>query len=201
MFTLGHLRNRGRREIFPIGYSNQEIIELQGQPLYTNTITTRTNQANGSRSYIVEGEQYARENKIIVVGNLDLPGRHESACRVYDTQGISPSLTKCEGGGLQHKIMVQPCLTPNRINKRQNGRRFKEDGEPMFTLTKQDIHGVELEGKRIRRLTPKECWRLQGIPDSITDKVQQAGISDTQMYRAAGDACSVNVIYEIAKRF
>jgi len=69
----------------------------------------------------------------------------------------------------------------------------------MFTLTKQDIHGIEYQGK-IRRLTPKECWRLQGIPDKITDKVIAAGISDTQMYKGAGDATTVNVIYEIAKR-
>lgn len=69
----------------------------------------------------------------------------------------------------------------------------------MFTLTKQDIHGVEYKG-RIRKLTPRECWRLQGIKDNITDKVIVAGISDTQMYKGAGDACTANVIYEIAKR-
>ncbi|MDP4159797.1 MAG: DNA cytosine methyltransferase [Bacillota bacterium] len=126
---------------------------------------------------------------------------------------------------------VRACLTPDRIEKRQNGRRFKKPGEPMFTLTKQDIHGVAIvqtprgnnEGGlhdiaptltknswehnnhlvskcRIRKLTPKECWRLQGVPDEITDKVMAAGISDTQMYRGAGDACTVNVIYEIAKK-
>jgi DNA (cytosine-5)-methyltransferase 1 len=58
---------------------------------------------------------------------------------------------------------------------------------------------IEINGQ-IRILTPKECWRLQGIPDQITDKVIQAGISDSQMYRGAGDACTVNVIYEIAKK-
>lgn len=42
--------------------------------------------------------------------------------------------------------------------------------------------------------------RLQGVPDYITDKLIAAGISDTQMYRAAGDACTVNVVYEIAQR-
>lgn len=140
------------------------------------------------------------ENSIIKIGDLQLEGRHESSCRVYSPDGLSPTLTKCEGGGLQHKILdVRACLTPDRIEKRQNGRRFKEPGEPMFTLTKQDIHGV-LQGYRIRKLTPKECWRLQGIPDEITDKVIQAGISDSQMYRGAGDACTVNVIYEIAKK-
>jgi len=55
-----------------------------------------------------------------------------------------------------------------------------------------------LRNQRIRRLTPRECFRLQGVSDYITDKLIAAGISDTQMYRAAGDACTVNVIYEIA---
>ena len=57
-----------------------------------------------------------------------------------------------------------------------------------------------LSNGRIRRLTPRECMRLQGVPDYITDKLIEAKISDTQMYRAAGDACTRNVIYEIAKR-
>ena len=39
---------------------------------------------------------------------------------------------------------VFPCLTPDRAEKRQNGRRFKDDGEPSFTLTAQDIHGVAI---------------------------------------------------------
>lgn len=42
--------------------------------------------------------------------------------------------------------------------------------------------------------------RLQGVDDAITDKLIAAGISDTQLYRAAGDAWTVNVGYEIAKR-
>ena len=42
------------------------------------------------------------------------------------------------------KVICQPCLTPGRLEKRQNGRRFKENGDPMFTLTAQDIHGVAI---------------------------------------------------------
>ena len=57
-----------------------------------------------------------------------------------------------------------------------------------------------LQNTRIRRLTPRECMRLQGVPDSITDKIIQAGISDSQMYRAAGDAVTVNVIKVIAEK-
>ena len=60
--------------------------------------------------------------------------------------------------------------------------------------------GLYLIDDRIRQLTPKETWRLQGIADEITDRVAAAGISDTQMYRGSGDACTVNAIYEIAKK-
>ena len=57
-----------------------------------------------------------------------------------------------------------PVLTPDRENKRQNGRRFKTDGEPSFTITGQDRHGI-YNGTRIRRLTPTECERLMGLQD------------------------------------
>jgi len=41
--------------------------------------------------------------------------------------------------------MIKPCLTPDREEKRQNGRRFKEHNDSMFTLTGQDIHGILYE--------------------------------------------------------
>lgn len=98
------------------------------------------------------------------------------------------------------KIMA--CLTPDRIKKRQNGRRFKEDGEPMFTLTSQDKHGVLLDDGRvvrIRRLTPKECFRLQGWDDEYFKRAQMVN-SDSQLYKQAGNGVTVNVIEEIGKR-
>ncbi len=93
-------------------------------------------------------------------------------------------------------------LTPDREKKRQNGRRIKELGEPSFTLTAQDRHGVALldENIRIRRLTPRECWRLQGFPDEYFDKARAAGISDTQLYKQAGNGVTVNVARAIGER-
>jgi len=95
-----------------------------------------------------------------------------------------------------------PVLTPDRIEKRQNGRRFKTDGEPMFTLNTQDKHGV-YDGFKIRRLTPKECERLMGLPDGWTAKGDFDGeikeISDTQRYKLCGNGVVVNVVEEIIK--
>jgi DNA (cytosine-5)-methyltransferase 1 len=133
---------------------------------------------------------------------------------------------------------VRPVLTPDRIEKRQNGRRFKEDREESFTLTAQDRHGVMFTQKellrntdisntlqaagpsrglgnnnpitgvveyeplryRIRKLTPRECFRLQGFPDSEFDKLTANGISNSQLYKMAGNAVTVNVIDAIDKR-
>lgn len=52
----------------------------------------------------------------------------------------------------------------------------------------------------IRRLTPRECWRLQGFTDEQFDKARDAGLSDTQLYKQAGNAVSVPVVYDIGKR-
>lgn len=101
------------------------------------------------------------------------------------------------------KEEVRPVLTPDRIKKRQNGRRFKENDEEMFTLTSQDRHGVVIRKKRkyrIRKLTPRECWRLQGFPDEAHDAVMSAGISDSQRYKQAGNAVTVNVVEAIGER-
>ena len=88
------------------------------------------------------------------------------------------------------------------INQPRYGRRLKEDGEPMFTLTTQDRHGVLLKQNSkaaIRRLTPKECFRLQGFPDAYFERAKSVN-SDNQLYKQAGNSVTVNVIYEIAKR-
>jgi DNA (cytosine-5)-methyltransferase 1 len=100
-------------------------------------------------------------------------------------------------------LEVRPVLTPDRETKRQNGRRFKDDGEESFTLTAQDRHGVAIgdsQKYRIRKLTPRECFRLQGFPDSEFDKLVAAGISNSQLYKMAGNAVTVNVIDAIGKR-
>lgn len=52
----------------------------------------------------------------------------------------------------------------------------------------------------IRRLTPLECFRLQGFPDDIVKKAYEIGMSDAQLYKIAGNSVTVNVVQEVAKR-
>ena len=88
-------------------------------------------------------------------------------------------------------------LTPDREKIRQRGRRMKEPDEPMFTLTAQDRHGIYYHG-RIRKLTPLECWRLQGFTDEQFFRARNgAKLSDARLYKMAGNAVSVPVIREV----
>ena len=142
-----------------------------------------------------------KDRKIKKVGNVYNGGQLGD---VFDPDGISP--TFCAGHSdspikirtntkKEHKI--KPVLTPDRKNKRQNGRRIKEDGEPMFTLTAQDKHGVT-DGISVRKLTPVECERLQGFEDGWTEYGNDGEeISDTQRYKCCGNAVTTNVITAI----
>lgn len=84
-----------------------------------------------------------------------------------------------------------------------DSRRFKENGKPTFTANVADRNGVMLKNGdvvAIRKLTPRECWRLQGFSDEQFEKAKKAGISDTQLYKQAGNAVTVDVIEQIGKR-
>ena len=132
---------------------------------------------------------------VIHIGNTHPSGRGMNG-NVFDGAGLGPTLTTCNKGP---KVLVKPVLTPDREGKRQNGRRIKEDGEPMFFLTAQDRHGVAIN-TRIRKLTPRECWRLQGFPDDYFARAVAAGVSNSQLYKQAGNAVTVNVAEAIGRR-
>ncbi|WP_295093715.1 DNA (cytosine-5-)-methyltransferase [uncultured Flavobacterium sp.] len=66
-----------------------------------------------------------------------------------------------------NQAVVKPVITPNRVDKQQNGRRFKKNGDDAYTISCQDSHGVQINDS-IRRLTEIECERLQGFSDNWT---------------------------------
>lgn len=113
------------------------------------------------------------------------------ANRVYSIHGKSVTLCGEAGGGAAKMGQyLFGCITPERVDKRQNGQRFNE-GKKFYTLTAQDKHGVLLDGY-IRKLTPIECERLQTLPDNYTQ-----GISNTQRYKCLGNGWTVDVITHI----
>ena len=60
----------------------------------------------------------------------------------------------------------------------------------------------ELQGKkfRIRKLTPRECFRLMGVDDSDIDKIQSTGISNSNQYRLAGNSIVVDVLFHLFRK-
>ena len=154
----------------------------------------------GGRAVFPVGGEYTTNISDTVKG-ADF--RYDEGLRIRKN-GTSPALKannqKMGTDNTDLSNSIYAVLTPDRINKRQNGRRFKEDGEPMFTLTAQDRHGIT-DGIRIRKLTPKETWRLQGFTDEQFYKAKNSGVSDSQLYKQAGNSVTVNVIDAIVRKF
>lgn len=127
----------------------------------------------------------------------------ECVGNVYSVEaGLSPTLTTNKGEGVKMLEEVRAVLTPERLEKRQNGRRFKDDGEESFTLTSIDRHGVAIGVSpkyRIRKLTPRECLRLQSVPEDVIDALSTQ-FSDSRLYKFAGNGLTTNVIRAIGER-
>lgn len=132
-------------------------------------------------------------DKEVERGKVGFFNKDSQANRVYYVHDKGITLCGDAGGGAAK--MGQYLLgriTPDRVNKRQNGQRFN-DGKKFYTLTAKDRHGILIEGY-IRKLTPVECERLQTVPDGYTDHV-----SKTQRYKMLGNGWTVDVIVEFFK--
>lgn len=120
--------------------------------------------------------------------NIDSQGN-----RVYYIQDKAVTLCGQAGGrGARTGLYLFGCITPDRVNKRQNAQRFSA-GQKFYTLTTEDKHGVLIEGY-IRKLTPIECERLQTLPDNYTcAQINGKEISDNQRYKMLGNGWTVDV--------
>ena len=222
VFIVGHHRGKCRHEVFPVyGTDGKNHVEQVGNYLKT---ATREN-PNQGRIYEPLGlspclnkmQGGKREPSIVLPCFVDMSygsggGETDQAFCLqsrYD-KGICGRKRETVG-------VCIPVLTPDRTEKRQDGRRFKENGKPMFTLTGQDRHGIAIEMANdfcvnaiwsdkygcyiaVRKLTPKECFRLQGWEDIYFERAEMVN-SDRQLYKQAGNGVTVNVVEAIARRF
>ena len=227
VFVIGHLRGECTRRVFPLSKSGQQVASIKEQ--YSNTITTRYGNSQGAGAYIVEsksqkvrsiGNIHPSGNGILIAGKL--PVNHDQNSRVYDTNGLAPTLSTMQGGGQEPKIIqrghgynqggehdIAPTLTSNsyqennlvkvvdfynKITKDEVGTLTSSGGG---STVRAGSFGIT-DGYRIRKLTPRECWRLQGFPDWAFDKAQEVN-SNSQLYKQAGNSVTVSVIAAIAK--
>ena len=144
--------------------------------------------------YIVPFDKTLRIlDKEVQRGKVGYFRKDSQANRVYYIHDKAVTLTGDSGGGAAKMGQyLFGCVTPDRVEKRQNGQRFN-DGKKFYTLTAADQHGVLIEGY-IRKLTPVECERLQTVPDDYT-----AVASNSQRYKMLGNGWTIDIIAHLLK--
>lgn len=243
-FIIGHLRGRSTAKVFPVeradGENRVQIIDHKDG--YRRN--TQVFDQNGITETLDTAQGGGRGHHVALPCFIDLAYQGKPVTTDVSRTILARYYKGCSNIHENSGIAI-PILTPDRAEKRQNGRRFKENGEPMFTLTSQDRHGIAIDpigvlrsvrteyGKEvtntldtscdqgifvkisdelivyavwyekyqcyiaIRKLTPKECFRLQGWPDDYFEKAQFVN-SDSQLYKQAGNGVTVSVIKAIA---
>ena len=200
VFIIGHLRGTSGRKVFPLGGDGASITCEQPKINKVGNIRKKGKSQSGdvvsidslaptlcSTTTQKDPLKVLIENEIKQFGILQ-PNFNQCGV-VYETDGIAPTIRAYQGGGLEPKII-------------QRGHGYNKGGEYDIapTLTSNGYHENNhlSDGFRIRKLTPRECWRLQGFPDWAFDKAQEVN-SNSQLYKQAGNSVTVNVIAAIAK--
>lgn len=209
VFIIGHSRRYGRREVFPIRRSSESLdIKVIG------TTKSETALGTNSRSWVhdangivgaLSATDYKQPKQLMIKEatkqgfdiasngdsiNLAVPGSQTRRGRVG--KGVANTLdTSCNQGVVVHDM--------HNKNKCTDGNVGTLTASGNIGFTKVGTFGID-DGVRIRKLTPRECWRLQGFPDWTFDKAKEVN-SDSQLYKQAGNSVTVNVITAIAKHF
>ena len=147
---------------------------------------------------------------IVQLGNIypDTDTFHNrTAGRVYDINGISPTIRTPSGGGVIPQIVVEDTFKAVSYSRDKDGkiinRHLKDVFNTVHTSTgcggNTDCFVAEpnITGYRIRKLTPREVFRLQGVSDTDIDILQGVSISNTQLYKLAGNSITVDVLYYV----
>ena len=218
VFIIGHLRGERTRNVFPIsGESEQsdhqppkiEIIGNTKNPNGTSKGTKSVVYGSGGVVGTLTATDY-KEPKQVAIKQFGILQPNFNQCGVvYETDGIAPTIRAYQGGGLEPKIRVKEATTQgyaeaeigdsvNLSHPNSKTRRGRVGKQIANTLLTGESRGVIEPDFRIRKLTPREYWRLQGFPDWAFDKAQEVN-SNSQLYKQAGNSVTVNVIAAIAK--
>lgn len=220
IFIVGHLRGRRTRKVFPIirknGETDKTIKEVAR--IYPNRHSSDANSVidPSGISHTVTAHSYKDSPKIVVnqLGNISNSksfGGNPQVGRVYGTDGIAPTLNTMQGGGQEPKVMVREATkkgfeiakvgdTINFSQPNSKTRRGRVGHGIANTMTTTNTMATLTSDLRIRKLTPLECWRLQGFPDWAFTRARESGLSDSQLYKQAGNSVTVPVIKAIAER-
>ena len=135
-------------------------------------------------------------NELIQTHNLN-HYNNDQMNRVYSEKGISPTVVVVSGGGREVKILESQakklgCKGPEEISK-----TIRVGGQN--TLTKKHNWNHINDGYRIRKLTPYECLILMGLSHEDAMKLINSGISNSQLYKMAGNSIITNCMRFLKK--
>ena len=153
-----------------------------------------------------------KDPRLIQVGNLDIKGQ-DIIKRVYSSNGLSPTLTNMQGGNRMPKVAVAMRGRYNDEGEVEQQLEIsdREYANSITTVQKDSMvaekiivceatkkgYAEAVEGDstnfRIRKLTPKECWRLMGFDDEDFYKAEAVN-SNAQLYKQAGNSIVVDVL-------
>ena len=220
VFIIGHLRGTSGRKVFPLSGDGTSITCEQPKINKVGNIRKKGKSQSGdvvsidslaptlcSTTTQKDPLKVLIENEIKQFGILQ-PNFNQCGV-VYETDGIAPTIRAYQGGGLEPKIRVKEATSKgyaeaevgdsvNLSHPNSKTRRGRVGKQIANTLLTGESQGVIEPDFRIRKLTPRECWRLQGFPDWAFDKAQEVN-SNSQLYKQAGNSVTVNVIAAIAK--
>lgn len=183
VFIIGHLRGQRGRKIFPIGGKDEKSsAERLGINILGNT-KNPNGTAQGTRDIVHDPEG--------IVGTL-------TATDYKGPKQIAVSKIRVREATKQGYAEASVGDSVNLSHPNSKTRRGRVGEGIANTLVTGDSQGVVTPNFRIRKLTPRECWRLQGFPDWAFDKAQEVN-SNSQLYKQAGNSVTVNVIKEIAR--
>ena len=202
VFLIGHLRGAGTRNVFPIrgesptadllkpkrlGNLNPSGRVMNGEVYQVDALspTVTTNKGEGSKIAIpVRTPDNDQKPKII------------QKARGYNNGGSHPISPTLSSHSWHENNLLQVYDFYNKSYRDEFGT-LTTTGHRGFTT--MGTFGIT-DGYRIRKLTPKECWRLQGFPDWAFEKAKEVN-SNSQLYKQAGNSVTVPVIQAIAKQF
>ena len=188
VFIVGHLRGRSSRKVFPVGRAATE-----------NSRKNIESGAQGQKVYPF-GKHYTIRARGLHFIDMSPAGKTTEVARCLQAR-YQKGITKNYGANSGVLVLEPAGLYANAS---------KEFARPPLTglsrCLKANVHDAAVAlpakaggGYRIRKLTPRECFRLQGFPDEYFNRAAAVN-SDNQLYKQAGNSVTVNVIYEIAKR-
>lgn len=131
----------------------------------------------------------------VKIMNKDYRHQHEA---IHDTSGCGSTLMARDCKDAQRVAI--PVLTPDRAEKRQNGRRFKDDGEPMFTLTGQDRHGIAIEVKEATKQGYAECRvGIDSVNFSMPNSKTRRGRVGKEVANTLDTSCNQGIFVQVSE--